>query len=163
MDNEHIEKTIKKNLLNEMLSSQLSGISPSKRLHYKDLARIVSNINTSIFSGDKCCVWDGYVTNIQNAKKGTYINFYFKGRKVALHRLIYANFVGNIRDSEYLKFSCDNKGKCCNINHLIKYEKNTDNDSSDFDIQNSTTKSNKKKAKKMLSDTNDNDFKISFD
>ena len=47
---------------------------------------------------------------------------------MALHRLLYANFVGNINDNEYLKFSCDNRGKCCNINHLVKYIKKSDDD-----------------------------------
>ena len=63
-----------------------------------------------------------------------YINFYFRGKKIALHRLLYINFIGNLDDDEYIKFSCTNKGKCCNLNHLIKYkyvnnkQKNKDSD-----------------------------------
>jgi hypothetical protein len=45
-------------------------------------------------------------------------NFYFNGKKVALHRLLYNNFLGDLDDSEYLKYNCENKGKCCNLNHF---------------------------------------------
>ena len=114
---------VKKNLLNELMTKQLKNITPSKRLRYKDLTRIAKNLSSTIFGEDTCSIWDGYVTNVNNEKKGVYINFYFKQKKVALHRLLYSNFVGQIEDDEYLKFSCDNRGKCCNINHLVKYEK----------------------------------------
>ena len=53
--------------------------------------------------------------------KSPYVNFYFKDKKVALHRILYHNFIGLINDGEYLKFTCENRGKCCNINHFIKY------------------------------------------
>ena len=115
---------VKKNLLSELMANQLKNMTPSKRLRYKDLTRISKNLSSTIFGKSKCSIWEGYVTNINNEKKGVYINFYFKQKKVALHRLLYANFVGEIDDNEYLKFSCDNRGKCCNVNHLIKYEKN---------------------------------------
>lgn len=113
-----------KYILNELLEYQLRNIMPTKRFHYKDLVRIARHIDTSIFSDEECSIWTGYITNEKNSRKGMYINFFFNGKKIALHRLLYANFVGNIDDNEYLKFSCDNKGKCCNINHLIKYTKN---------------------------------------
>ena len=114
---------VKKNLLNELMTNQLKNILPSKRLRYKDLVRIVKHLDVSIFGDEKCALWMGYVTNANNAKKGVYINFYFKQKKAALHRLLYANFVGPINEHEYLKFSCEHRGKCCNINHLIKYTK----------------------------------------
>jgi hypothetical protein len=72
-------------------------------------------------------VWDGYITNSKNTRKGTYINFFFRNKKVALHRLLYENFIGALNDDYYLKFSCDDnetKGKCCNTNHMIKYKYN---------------------------------------
>lgn len=77
-----------------------------------------------MFDEEQCCMWNGYITNSNNSK-GTYINFYFKKRKAALHRLLYMNFVGDLNDDEYLKFNCENKGKCCNINHLAKYKYKT--------------------------------------
>jgi hypothetical protein len=41
---------------------------------------------------------------------------------VALHRLLYSNFVAPLDSSEYLKFNCENKGICCNVNHYEKYK-----------------------------------------
>jgi hypothetical protein len=70
---------------------------------------------------------------MNNLNKGRYVNFYFRRKKVALHRLLYVNFIGNLNDDEYLKFSCDNKGICCNIHHLkkFKYQKIPDKRESD--------------------------------
>jgi hypothetical protein len=41
---------------------------------------------------------------------------------------LYCNFVEDLSDDEYLKFSCENKGNCCNIKHLkkFKYQKKED-------------------------------------
>ena len=33
---------------------------------------------------------------------------------------MYLNFIGDLKKNEYLKYKCDNKGKCCNINHILK-------------------------------------------
>ena len=38
--------------------------------------------------------------------------------------------MGNLSKDEYVKFTCENKGKCCNIHHLKKYryhKKSTEN------------------------------------
>jgi len=117
----------KKKYLSELISNQLRNIQPNRRLVYKDLCRISKYIDSSIFDEDECCIWNGYVTNAKKSRKGTYINFFFRNKKVALHRLLYENFVGILSDDYYLKFSCDdddNKGKCCNIHHMIKYKYN---------------------------------------
>ena len=130
----------KKKYLRELISNQLKNIQPSRRLLYKDLCRISKYIISSIFDEDKCCLWNGYITNSKNVRKGTYINFFFRNKKVALHRLLYENFVGVLSDDYYLKFSCcddENKGKCCNINHMIKYKYNSV-DESRFDSENDT-------------------------
>ena len=63
---------------------------------------------------------------IKNDDKKSYINFYYKGKKYSLHRLLYINYIGGLEDSEYIKFNCINKGKCCNINHFYKIK--IDND-----------------------------------
>ena len=109
-------------LLNDMLKKQLKTVPSDKKLKYNDLKRLCKYINNNIFDENKCCIWNGYVTNMNNENKGVYINFYFKGKKAALHRLLYINFVQNLTDDEYLKFTCDNKGKCCNITHLNKFK-----------------------------------------
>jgi hypothetical protein len=114
--------TKKSIILDEMTKNQVKNIDENKMLSYRDMTRIVKNINTSIFSPTSCCIWTGYVTNVWN-HKSTFINFYFKKKKVALHRLLYNNFVGPISDTEYIKFSCNNRGRCCNVLHFIKLSK----------------------------------------
>lgn len=110
------------NLLKELISKQLKYVPSEKKLQYTDLKRICKYINSSIFDENNCCLWKGYVTNANSSNKGTYINFYFRKKKAALHRLLYINFIGELGDDEYLKFNCGNKGRCCNIAHLKKFK-----------------------------------------
>lgn len=142
-------------LLNELLSKQLKDVSIEKKLQFTDLKRICKYIDKSIFDENICCLWDGYVTNTNNINKGIYINFYFKGNKMALHRLLYVNFVGPLSSNEYLKFNCDNKGRCCNVMHLKKFK---------------YIMKSKELAKKtievkevLINKTNDISLKLSFD
>jgi len=118
-------------LLKQLINKQIKTISSNKKLSYSDLKRIGKYIDTSIFNNDGCCMWKGYVTNSKPDKnhKGSYVNFYFKRKKVALHRILYGNFKEDIDDSDYLKYTCDNKGSCCNINHMVKFAYSTKNDS----------------------------------
>lgn len=112
-------------LYKELLNRQLKTVIPTKRLQVNDLKRIAKKISSSLFDENECSLWMGYVTNINNLSKGAYVNFYFKKKKVALHRLLYSNFISDIDDEEYLKFNCANKGKCCNIHHMNKFRYNT--------------------------------------
>lgn len=114
----------KKELLNKMVNKQKHEIDPQYHLKYSDLVRISSKISSDFIDCDNCCLWEGYVTNLTNPKKGRYINFYFNKRKMPLHRLIYNNFKDNLSKGEYLKFSCKNKGYCLNINHMDKVYNN---------------------------------------
>lgn len=132
--NEQVDETIqtieKKNkkkvdnneLLKELMFRQLKNIPSDKKLQYQDLKRICKYISSSIFDETSCCSWDGYVTNANKSNKGTYVNFYFRKKKAALHRLLYINFIGELSDDEYLKFNCENKGVCCNIRHIKKFK-----------------------------------------
>lgn len=104
-------------ILIELIKNQKKNIHVEKKLLYNDLKRISKYLNNSIF-GDECSLWSGYITVIKNDEKNSYINFYFNGKKYALHRLLYVNYIGELTDSEYIKFNCTNKGKCCNINHF---------------------------------------------
>jgi hypothetical protein len=118
----------KKKILDELITKQLKNVPIERKLHNKDLRRIVKYINSSIFDEEKCCMWNGYVTNETNSKRGTYVNFFFRNKKVALHRLLFENFIGPLGEDYYLKFSCDDNlsdGKCCNVNHMIKYKYNS--------------------------------------
>lgn len=111
-------------IFKELIQKQLRKIQPSKKLQYNDIKRISKYINNSIFDETNCCIWNGYVTNATKKNKGMYINFYFNSKKVALHRLLYVNFIDTLGEDEYLKFNCENKGKCCNIYHMKKFKYN---------------------------------------
>lgn len=105
------------NIFQELIQNQRKNIIIDKKLNLNDLKRISTYLTNSIFS-EGCSIWNGYITQFKN--ETYYINFYFNGRKVALHRLLYNNFIGDLDDSEYLKYTCDNKGRCCNLNHFKK-------------------------------------------
>jgi hypothetical protein len=109
-------------LYKELVQKQIK-ISNNK-LSIQDIKRINKNLTNSIFSITECSIWNGYITNLNNNNRGTYINFYFKKKKVALHRLLYNNYVSILNNDEYIKYTCINKGKCCNINHMKKYKYN---------------------------------------
>lgn len=110
------------NFLIELMSNQRKNIPTSKKLQYNDLKRISKYITESIFDENKCSIWSGYITNQASTSKGTYVNFYYKRRKMALHRLLYINFVNDLSDDEYLKFSCANRGRCTTVHHMNKFK-----------------------------------------
>jgi hypothetical protein len=125
-----LKKKIPKNsneIFKELIKKQLPDVPSQWKLNINDMKRICKYIDTSIFDKKICCIWNGYITNMNNSNKGTYVNFYFRNKKVALHRLLYSNFVAPLDSSEYLKFNCDNKGICCNINHYEKYKYSKNN------------------------------------
>jgi len=109
-------------IFKQLIDNQINNVPYQLKLGVNDMKRISKHIESSIFDNLSCCIWTGYITNVNNKMKGTYVNFYFKNKKVALHRLLYSNFVSPLDDNEYIKFSCNNKGTCCTLNH---YEKHT--------------------------------------
>lgn len=113
-----------KEIMNELVLKQRQNIPNNRTLTFSDFKRIAKNIDNSIFNKDECNIWKGYVTKKPN-NRGTYVNFYFKKKKLALHRLLYINFVEELDNDEYLKFTCKNKGICCNVNHMkkLRYDK----------------------------------------
>lgn len=115
-------------IFSELIKNQRKTIISDKKLMYNDLKRISKYLITSIFNNE-CSLWNGYVTIINKDIKNSYINFYYCGKKYSLHRLLYINYIGDLQDSEYIKFKCNNKGRCCNINHFYKNNKNEDNES----------------------------------
>jgi len=121
-NNVPIHKMNSDTILIELIKKQKKNINVTKKLLLNDLKRISKYLTNSIF-GNECSIWTGYVTVIKNDEKNSYVNFYYCGKKYALHRLLYQNFIGELLDSEYIKFKCPNKGKCCNINHFYKINK----------------------------------------
>jgi hypothetical protein len=95
-------------------NKQLDNIPENKRLKENDFKRIIKYTDNCIF-GNECSLWKGYITN----NKSKYINFYFNGSKIALHRLLYLNFIGHLHENVYLSYTCCNDGVCCNVNHII--------------------------------------------
>lgn len=114
------DKITKDDILQELIKNQRKDVPIEFKLSLQDLKRISNNLDKSIFTGDICCIWKGYVTNKNNNNRAKYINFYFNHKKMALHRLLYINFVDNLEKSQYIKYSCTNKGQCCNLNHIKK-------------------------------------------
>ena len=134
------KKAKPENILRGLVAKQLKNVQSSKKLQFTDLKRISKKLDGSIFDPNVCCLWTGYITNINNVAKGIYINFYFNGKKVALHRLLYINFIGPLDEDEYIKFTCKHKGKCCNIHHLIKYKYNRSAEVDDVVVTDKKTK-----------------------
>ena len=144
-------------VLKELLVKQLKNICSSKKLLFGDIKRISKFLNETIFDESKCSLWHGYITNEKNQSKGTYINFYFNKKKIALHRLLYINFVGDISNEEYVKFSCENKGKCCCIHHMKKYSYNKSIEEYNSIRENNFNQSNQQKNTINTSTSNQND------
>lgn len=111
-------KISKNKILIDLINNQKDDIDGNKKFDVKSLQRISRNLDDTIFS-NKCVIWKGYITYISNTDTH-YINFFFNGKKHALHRLLYLNYIGEVNKNEYLKYTCENKGKCCNINHIYK-------------------------------------------
>jgi len=129
-------------VLSELLSNQLKKVDTAKKFEYSDIKRISKYLDNTIFNHDECVLWKGYITNFNNQSKGVYINFYFQKKKYALHRLLYSNYIGTLYDDEYLKFTCQNKGVCCNINHLTKFKYNNEKDNNINNNEKNTNNNN---------------------
>jgi hypothetical protein len=119
----------KKKLLTELCLKQRKHNNDKYQLEINDLTRFLKYVNVSIFNTDDCILWTGYLTKCNN-NKSCYINYYLNGLKLALHRILYINFIGDLKDKEYLKYSCLHSGKCCNLKHFSKV-----NDSSETIIE----------------------------
>ena len=106
-------------MVDTLINLQRANCRVDKLLSEKDLKRIFNRTGGIINTTNECILWKGYITH----NKIDYINFYFKGKKCALHRILYINFKGKLNDNDYLEYICtdkSNKGKCCNINHIVK-------------------------------------------
>jgi hypothetical protein len=129
-------------ILSKLIKNQKNDISLDKKLTFTDLIRISNNLPSDIFS-DNCCIWLGYVTNLKSKKNNCYISFFYKNKKVSLHRLLFSNYIGNINNNEYIKYTCNNKGTCCTLNHMKKvFHDDTDETKNDSEIKEIEKKNN---------------------
>lgn len=143
----------KKHLMTELCVKQRKHNNKKYLLKNKDLQRFINNINDSIFNNDnKCVIWNG--KTIKN-KKVEYVNFYLNKKKFALHRILYINFIDDINDNQYIKFNCNNSGKCCNLKHMV-IKQNINNVIKEENILSNV------KITKYLSDDNKNKIIIIF-
>jgi len=108
--------SIANNILQELLVFQRNNIEPTTNFEYLDLVRLSKYIPASPFySNNKCCTWTSKKKNIRN-----YITFHYRNKKTTLSRLFYINYIGDLARNEYVSFSCNNRGHCLNINHIVK-------------------------------------------
>jgi hypothetical protein len=114
----------KKKLLTELCLKQRKHNNDKYQLEINDLTRFLKYVDSSIFNTDECVLWSGFLTKCNN-NKSKYVNYYLHGPKLALHRILYINFIDDLDEKQYLKYSCKNPGICCNIHHFHKV--NNDN------------------------------------
>lgn len=107
------------NIFRLLIKYQRKDVCDNK-LSNKDLMRISNCIDNFISPKNKeeCVLWTG--TLGKKSRNLRYINFYYKGKRTCLHRLLYHNYVEEIHDGDYIKYKCANRGICCNINHMRK-------------------------------------------
>jgi len=92
-----------------------------KGKYLRPLYRKKAETEIVIFTKDVPCNVDGLdgpckVCTIGTSRKG-YKRVRIKGRKVAVHRLVWERYVGKIPDDLVIDHTCRNRA-CCNIKHL---------------------------------------------
>ena len=147
-------------IVNELIKKQLKDVPEESKLSINDILRISKKLHSSIFDENNCSIWQGYIAGLNKYLKhrtnasNISVTFYFKNKKVSLQRLLYNNYKGLIERDEYLKFTCNNPGKCCNLNHIIKFKYR--------DNKNSTNSKAKINKPENIVIENEN-FKLYFD
>ena len=139
----------KKKLLAELCVKQRKHDNEKYQLEINDLTRFLKHVNTSIFNTNECVLWSGSLTKCNNGKSH-YVNYYLNKRKLALHRILYINFVGDLDNKQYLKYTCSNPGKCCNIKHFIKVNDNEVEDEESSDSEDSEVKETSKTVNNVV-------------
>jgi len=109
----------KNNILENLIKNQSEYVELKSKLLLSDLKRLTNNLSKDIFC-DECSLWKGPILVANNKE---YISFFINGKKVSLNRILYKNYIGDLNDKEYLKYSCSNKGRCCSLKHLYKINK----------------------------------------
>ena len=89
------------------------------KLSFQDIKRVDKYLKRNIFDSDDCCIYKGEL-------KKNYATISFKGKKVSVHRLLYHNYISSITDGDYVSFSCNNRGICCNLQHFSMSKKKKD-------------------------------------
>lgn len=109
----------KNDILGNLIKHQKENTEIKSKLSLSDLKRLTNNLSKDIFN-DECSVWEGPILMANNKE---YISFFINGKKISLNRILYKNYIGNLDDNEYLKYTCTNKGSCCSLKHIYKINK----------------------------------------
>ena len=109
----------KNSILENLIKNQKEHVELKSKLLLSDLNRLTNNLSKDIFC-DECSLWNGSIITTNNKE---YMNFFINGKKISLNRILYKNYIGELYDNEYLKYSCNNKGRCCTLKHLYKINK----------------------------------------
>ena len=109
----------KNEILGNLIKNQRENIELKSKLLLSDLKRLTNNLTKDIFC-EECSLWEGPILVANNKE---YISFFINGKKISLNRILYKNYIGNLDDNEYLKYSCENKGRCCSLKHIYKINK----------------------------------------
>ena len=109
----------KNDILANLIKNQKEHTELKSKLSLSDLKRLTNNLSKDIFN-DECSVWEGPILMANNKE---YISFFINGKKISLNRILYKNYIGNLDDNEYLKYTCPNKGRCCSLKHIYKINK----------------------------------------
>lgn len=111
----------------ELLRHQLPQVVPIRyKMDETDMYRLARKLSGNPFHPVTCVYWNGRYANNKASRrhKGIHIKFFLNQTKFQLHRVMYANYVGEIDRNHYLKCKCCNpSGVCFNVNHyeLVEY------------------------------------------
>ncbi len=98
----------------KFLENQKDSIPPYQnygKMSFEDIQRVERNIQKDIFANE-CCIYKGEIKN-------GFASISYKSKKVSVQRLLYHNYIGTIRRNQIIQYSCENKGLCCCLEHLI--------------------------------------------
>lgn len=80
------------------------------RCQFKDILRLDKYIPGDIF-GDKCVIYNGET-------KKNYITISLYKKKLSVLRILYNEFIEDIKFEDNINYYCENGGRCCTINHF---------------------------------------------
>ena len=81
------------------------------KLNFQELMRIHLFMHSPNIFGNECTIYT------HEKLKKSYVAVSYNGRKVSLLRLLYLNFVDDIKDNDVLKCSCEHQGVCMTMAH----------------------------------------------
>jgi hypothetical protein len=101
---------IKLSKMVDMQRRNVPDVGNYGKLIYSDIKRLDRFIDGDIF-GNMCCLYNG-------ERKSNYTTMSFRSKKISVLRLLYHNYTADITRTDKIKYVCDNKGICCNLNHI---------------------------------------------